>query len=257
MEQARDKPEIRWVYLSTNGLGLTQEWLDYLRSYPKGILTISMDGTASDHRLHRRAVTPDTPDTYDRVIEILPELLTVPRVVVTQTVPPATAKRMSTNFEHLMELGFRRFNFLPGYYIPWKAEQLSALGQSFDAVAERIIEEWTADRPMYVRNLFTWAPTPFFNTGFVVDADRTIHPSNIGLSGTLDALRAETQVGTLDDPPDADALQAAAERTNTLLQSHLPKKVWDSTAAVDQLLSEFCRKLYPHWAAYRKRRSAA
>ena len=126
-----------------------------------------------------------------------------------------------------------------------------------DGDAEKIIAEWSADRSFYVRNLFTWAPTPFFNTGFVVDADRTIHPSNIGLSGALDELRAETIVGTLDDPPDAEALKAAAERTNALLKSHLSPRVWESTHAVDRQLSNFCRQLYPHWAAYRKRRRAA
>ena len=134
---------------------------------------------------------------------------------------------------------------------------LDALETSMERVAQQIIAEWTADKPMYVRNLFTWAPTPFFNTGFVVDADRTIHPSNIGLSGALDELRSQTQVGTLDDPPDKEALRAAAEQTNTLLKAHLPERVWESTQAVDKLLSGFCRQLYPHWAAYRKRRRAA
>ena len=257
MEEIRKTPEIRWVYLSTNGLGLNDEWLDYLKGYPKSILTLSMDGSPEDHRLHRRAVHDDVPDTYEHVLEILPRLLTTPRVVITQTIPPSTAERMTENFEHLLGLGFRRFNFLPGYYLRWRPEQLTALEQSLNNVAEHIITQWAEDRPFYVRNLFTWAPTPFFNTGFVVDADRTIHPSNIGLSGALDALRDQTQVGTLDDPPDAAALKAAAVRTNDLLQAHLPERVWESTHAVDRLLSGFCRHLYPHWAAFRKRRRAA
>jgi hypothetical protein len=257
MEEIRKTPEIRWVYLSTNGLGLNDEWLTYLKDYPKSILTLSMDGTPEDHRLHRRAVHGDVPDTYGHVLDILPRLLTTPRLVITQTIPPSTAERMPENFDHLLGLGFRRFNFLPGYYLRWRPEQLAALHQSLNTVAERVIDQWTDDRPFYVRNLFTWAPTPFFNTGFVVDADRTIHPSNIGLSGALDALRAQTQVGSLDDPPDEAALKAAAVRTNGLLQAHLPEQVWESTHAVDRLLSGFCRQLYPHWAAYRKRRKAA
>jgi len=257
LEEARHTSEIRWVYLSTNGLGLDQDWLSYLRDYPKGILTLSMDGLPEDHRRHRRAVGNDVPDTYDHLMKLLPDLLATPRVVVTQTIPPATAVRMMENFEHLMDLGFRRFNFLPGYYLPWRPEQLDALSASLESVAQRIIEEWSADRRMYVRNLFTWAPTPFFNTGFVVDADRTIHPTNIGLSGALDELRGETQVGSLDDPPDMRTLRAAGEHTNDLLQDNLPDRVWESTLAVDRMLSAFCRQLYPHWAAYRKRRRAA
>jgi sulfatase maturation enzyme AslB (radical SAM superfamily) len=257
MEEARNLPEIRWVYLSTNGLGLDNEWLEYLASYPKSILTLSMDGTPEDHRQYRRATGANIPDTYSHVLSILPQLLSVPRLVVTQTVPPATAGRMHLNFKHLHGLGFRRFNLLPGYYLPWREEQLAGLESSLEQVAEQIIQEWTADRKLYLRNLFTWAPTPFFNTGMVVDADGTIHPSNIGLSGALDSLRSETQVGTLDAPPSPDELRAGAERTNGLLKEHLAERVWESTLAVDRLLSGFCRDLYPHWAAYRKRRRAA
>jgi pyruvate-formate lyase-activating enzyme len=257
MEEARDLDQIRWVYLSTNGLGLDKEWLAYLKGYPKGILTLSMDGRPEDHRKHRRSIGKDVPDTYSHIMGILPGLLSTPRVVVTQTVPPSTAAQMEDNFLHLMDLGFRRFNFLPGYFMPWRAPQLLALEESLEAVAQRIIHQWSQDKALYVRNLFTWAPTPFFNTGMVVDADRTIHPSNIGLSGALEGLREKTCVGTLDAPPSSEELRAAAQRTNELLERNLTDRVWESTQEVDRLLSGFCRKLYPHWAAYRKRRRAA
>ena len=79
MEAARDEPSIRWVYLSTNGLGLNQEWLDYLRSYPKGILTISLDGRPEDHRAERIAVNSAVPDAYDHVMSIKSLLLKTPR----------------------------------------------------------------------------------------------------------------------------------------------------------------------------------
>ena len=48
------RDEIRWVYLSTNGLGLDSDWLDMLSAYPKGILTLSLDGTAEQNRRFRR-----------------------------------------------------------------------------------------------------------------------------------------------------------------------------------------------------------
>ena len=98
---------------------------------------------------------------------------------------------------------------LPGYYIPWTSSQLTALDKAFAQMSERIQARWRSGQKTYVRNLFTWAPTPFFNTGLVVDADRTIHPSNVGLSGALDHLRSETSVGSLDDPLGREALRGA------------------------------------------------
>jgi pyruvate-formate lyase-activating enzyme len=256
-EEARDRRDIRWVYLSTNGLGLNDEWLAFLADYPKAILTISMDGRPDDHRRHRRATSTDVPDTYDHIIDLLPRLLNTPRVVITQTIPPAGAQHMVDNFDHLQDLGFWRFNFLPGYYLPWRPHQLAHLQQGFAEIASKLQATWAVDGRAYVRNLFTWAPTPFFNTGMVVDSDRTIHPTNIGLSGTLDHVRDETTLGTLDDPPSADRLRTAARQTNGLLERTLAPNVWSSTLAVDQELSAFCRQLYPHWANWRKRRNAA
>ena len=256
MDRAAARPEIRRVYLSTNGLGLDGDWLDYLAGYPKGILTISMDGKPDDHRRFRRTLS-GVADTYDHLMGLLPRLLQTPRLVITQTIAPATAARAADNFRHLLGLGFRRFNLLPGYYIPWRTEQIASLKASFSDIRAELEGRWAADRYTYLRNLFTWAPTPFFNTGMVVDADRSIHPSNIGLSGALDHLLEQTRVGTLDAPPSQAALRAKAEAVNGILQSALSEKVRQSTAAVDAELTALCQSLYPAFVAYRRRRGAA
>lgn len=255
MEAAREEPRVRSVYLSTNGLGLDAEWLDYLRAYPKGILTLSMDGAPEDHRRLRRAL-PGVPDTYDHVLGLREALLRTPRVVITQTFAPSTAARALENFRHLRSLGFWRFNLLPGYYIPWKPDQLLALRAGFLGIESEIRQAWASGERLYLRNLFTVAPTPFFNTGLVVDADRSIHPSNVGLSGSLSELLGKTRVGSLDDPPSPEALAAKALETNRLLEETLPDGVWAATQAVDAALTRLCEALWPDYLRSRERRSA-
>lgn len=252
IEEAERTPEIRRVYLSTNGLGLNRAWLRTITDHEKAILTISLDGAPEDNRRFRRTLHDDVPDAYDHIMSLRESILRTPRVVITQTIPPASASRASTNFDHLLSLGFRRFNLLPGYYIPWRMEQLLALQRGFDEIGERIRDIWARGGSLYLRNLYTWAPTPFFNTGFVVDADGTIHPSNLGLSSKLDDLRAQTQVGTLDEPPSPEALEERAAVVNQLLRDHLDDGVWESTQAVDGMLSELCRSLYGAWAERRR-----
>jgi MoaA/NifB/PqqE/SkfB family radical SAM enzyme len=257
---AQQLDRIRTIQLSTNGLMLDEAWLDLATAHDKTILQISMDGRPEDHRRHRRSL-PKVGDTYDRVRALAPRLRAMPRVVVTQTIPPATAAAAAENLEHLLELGFRRFNFLPGYYIPWTDEQLAALDRSFGAMARRIEGLWASGERLYVRNLTTRAPTPFFNTGLVVDADRTIHPSNVGLSGALEELLAETRCGDLDAPPTVEALDAKQREVNALLERTLPPRVWASTLAADAALTRFCESLWPRWVDARRaalaKRSAA
>ena len=256
MEYSAKKEGISKVYLSTNGLGLNDEWFNFLRSYPKGVLTLSMDGVPDAHRRNRRALD-GVPDSYDHVVSLMPQIKKTPRVVVTQTIPPSTAHRALENFEHLRELGFWRFNFLPGYYIPWKDNQIDALRAGFEGIASSVRSAWDKGENLYVRNLFTWAPTPFFNSGLVVDSDGAIHPTNMGLSGSLDHTLEDTRVGDLDHPPTREALETGAERVNALLEKHLSERVMTSTRRVDEELTLFCRGLYAPFAEYKKARRAA
>jgi hypothetical protein len=252
MKAADDEPSIRRVYVSTNGLGLTPEWIQDFQQYPKGILTISLDGKPEDHRRYRRAVDSSIPDTYDHVVSLLPILVKTPRVVVTQTIPPASVTRAASNFAHLRSLGFWRFNLLPGYYLPWRDHQLVALREQFDLIGTEIRSAWEQGEQFYLRNLFTRAPTPFFNTGLVVDADRSIHPSNVGLSGSLDDLRTRTQVGDLDHPPTPKELADRSVEVNGMLQEVLSESIWNATQAVDSELTRLCRSLYKDFARYRE-----
>ncbi len=256
LARAEALPGIRSIQLSTNGLGLDGAWLDRIEAHPKAILQISMDGRPEDHRRHRRSL-PSIGDTYDHLLPLVPRLSRMARVVVTQTIPPATARDAATNFAHLARLGFRRFNFLPGYYLPWTDEQLAALERSLSAIADEVEATWARGERLYVRNLATLAPTPFFNSGLVVDSDRTIHPSNVGLSGELSELLAETRCGDLDHPPTIDALAAKQREVNHLLETALPDRVWSSTLAADAALTRFCERLTPRWLDARRARKAA
>ncbi len=195
---AARESSIRRVYVSTNGLGLNDDWLDWVVSEPKALLTVSMDGAPADHRRFRTAL-PGVADAYDHLLTLMPRLTSTPRVVITQTIPPATAHRAAENFEHLLSLGLRRFNLLPGYFLPWRDEQLAALQSNFEKIGERIRGLWASGEYLYIRNLFVWAPTPFFNTGLVVDSDESIHSSNVVLSGKLEELGSKTRLGSLSE----------------------------------------------------------
>jgi len=256
LDEAARQPRIRQIYLSTNGLGLNPARIEALARHEKLILTVSMDGRPEDHRRLRKG-RGSVPDAYDHLVGLLPHLLALPRFVVTQTIAPSTAAQAAANFAHLVGLGIRRFNLLPGYYLPWKADQLDALDRGFAEIGAAFRADWAAGGRLYLRNLFTWAPTAFFNSGLVVDADRSIHPANVGLSGALEGLLGQTRVGDLDDPPSPEALAEAAARVPALLEGALSAEVLRSTAAVDRALGRLVEGLYPAWFAQRRARHSA
>ncbi len=237
------------VMLSTNGTRFDEGILDLLRANPRVILTLSMDGTPRDHDGLRRPLPGEAP-SFAAIEAWLPELLRLPRFVVTQTIAPSTAARAAANFRALRGMGVWRFNLLPGYYLPWNAGQLAALDESFAAIGTEFEQAWAGGDRLYLRNLFVSAPTPFYNTGFVVDSDRTIHPSNLVLA---EAVGERTRVGTLDDPPTPEALALAAARVPALLAEVYPPDVLASTTAVDRALTRLCDRLYP---AYFRARAA-
>jgi hypothetical protein len=236
------------VYLSTNGTRLDDRVLALLAEHPEVTLTLSIDGDARDHDGLRRPV-PGEPASFATISSWLPRLLALPRFVVTQTIAPATAARAADNFHALRAMGIRRFNLLPGYYLPWTDTQLVSLDVSLRAIGETFAGGWASGDRLYLRNLFTRAPTPFFNTGFVVDSDTRIHPSNLVLAQGIFGDR--TAIGTLDAPPSPEALDAAAARIPSLLAEAYSPHVLASTAAVDRLLTGLCERLYAPFLAAR------
>ncbi len=240
------------VYVSTNGTHLDAAWVEYLRAHRSVTLTLSLDGAARDHDGLRRGAA-----TYAAIVAKLPALLSLPRFVVTQTIAPSTAVRAAENFRHLRSLGITRFNLLPGYYLPWTPSQLHALREAFAEIATEFETAWTRGERLYLRNLFVRAPTPFYNTGFVVDSDRRIYANNLVLAGKLDHFRRELAVGTLDAPPTDAQLADAAARTPDVLHEALGGTLLDATAAADAELTTLCDRLYPAFFAMRARRGAA
>jgi MoaA/NifB/PqqE/SkfB family radical SAM enzyme len=251
LEEARGRPAVRRIILSSNGLRLDEAWLRYLAGHDKVVLALSLDGRPEDHRRHRRGPGAAV-DGYEHLVTLLPLLVRSRRVIVTQTIAPDLAAHAAANFDHLWELGFRRFNLLPAYFVPWRATEIQELEAALGQIGDRIRARWAEGQRLYLKNLYTWAPTPLFNTGLVVDSDRSIHASNVGLASSYQDLLADTRVGDLDDPPSLGALTARAAEMPALLAARVPEPIWRATVAVDEVLGRLCRGLYADWVLHRK-----
>ena len=107
-----------------------------MKQQSKLILTLSMDGLARDHRRMRRplAESKETVDSYHHIRSLLPELLRVPRLVITQTIAPATARNAVENFGAFAGIGLSAVQFFfPG--ILFRGDPSSCSSSSKGSVA--------------------------------------------------------------------------------------------------------------------------
>ncbi len=171
-----------------------------------------------------------------------------PRLVLTQTIAPATARRAAENFSHLRGLG-SALNLLPGYYIPWKDAQLADL-----KTGRRPSLPHSTGRPGQRESRSTCATsspgrprpssTPAWSWTPTADPPQQYRPV-----GALDESRSATVCGDLDHPPEPAALAAKAQEINGLLERTVAPLAWQSTQAVDAALTAMVQGLYPDRAA--------
>lgn len=251
--RAADDPRIQSVTLCTNGIGLDESWLERIRSCEKLVVAVSLDGTPEDNRRFRRQLVDD--DAYDHVAALAARLARLPRVVVTEVIPPATASRAHINFQHLLSLGFRRLKLLPAYYVPWSETQLASLRAGFEEIAGSVRAMWRSGQHVYIRNLFSLSAQPTFNSAMTIDADGRIYSSDFVLTGISDDARDSMCLGTMDSPPTLRAIVEGARAFEESIGSYFSPTIWSSTLRADAELTRFCRTLYPAWRQWRERRN--
>jgi hypothetical protein len=162
-------------------------------------------------------------------------------IVVTRACRPAVLVR---GLRQLVREGYRRFNFLPAYYVHWDEAQLVRLRDSLAAAARVIRALWDAGIPVEVRNLSESAPVPLFNDMVTVDVDGSLYASNLihskGIEPWLDMLK----LGTADRPfPSRAEVSAASSRIGTVLDAWLRPDVAAATRRADEELSGFVEEL--------------
>lgn len=157
-------------------------------------------------------------------------------------IPPGEAPAMTARRLALARrLGYRRFNFLPAYFVPWSPAQLKGLAAAF-AGLRLVLGRWSAaGRPVEVVNLARRGTTPLYNDGLVVDTDGEVYNSNLILADAVRPHRRRLHLGhvlncgRLAARPAADAAQ--------VLDDSFSPEVMASTRAVDAALTEFCLAL--------------
>jgi uncharacterized protein len=134
--------------ITTNGLALDDEWLDYAVRNDI-LIAMSFDGVQAAHDSHRRL--PGGGGTYDVLLARLKTLLAIrPYASVLMAVNPDTARYLADSVEFLLDLGARYLIVSLNYAADWTEPDFAVLGKQFKRLGRKYIEWTRAGRKFYL-----------------------------------------------------------------------------------------------------------
>lgn len=157
------------------------------------------------------------------------------------TITPYNVEYLYFIFIDLLKKGFKKFNFLPAYFIKWNRKSKTILKHEFNIIKTLIKNLWKSNHYIYVKNLSTYSSTPLFNNGLVVDCNGDIFLNNLILSRHFAYLRDGLCIGNVNEP--LNIKWKKRYDYNNLIKDSLDSKLYNSTLEVDNILTEFCTSL--------------
>ncbi|MGD8452547.1 MAG: radical SAM protein [Phycisphaerae bacterium] len=144
----RDGDQRYHFKITTNGLALDDDWLDYaIRN--DILVAMSFDGVRAAHDAHRRL--PNGRSSYDVLLARLKALLAVrPYASVLTTVNPDTAQYLAESIELLIDLDVRYPIVSPNYAGDWTEADFRVLQKQYQRLGRRYIEWTRAGRKFYL-----------------------------------------------------------------------------------------------------------
>jgi uncharacterized protein len=136
----RDSSRPARFSVTTNGLGLSPERLEFLRR-ERFDLCFSMDGDRPAQDASRRLA--DGTSSFERTQAALREALgALPDLEVVAVVTPANVRFLPQSVEYLSSLGARRIILNPDYYSPWSEKDLADWRGAYQAVGDFFLRQF-------------------------------------------------------------------------------------------------------------------
>ncbi|MDP1852668.1 MAG: radical SAM protein [Candidatus Omnitrophota bacterium] len=243
---ARKKAEILHkkiqFQLTTNGSLLNNKIIDFLKTNRDIELIISLDGDR-DTQLRNR-ITKNKKESFDTIILNRHKLFSSypGRVTINMVIAPNTAEVFYNNFIYVLKLGFNRFNFLPAYFIYWDKNKIKLLKNNFYKIARFILGNRNK-MDIYIRNLDFTNTVPLFNAGLVVDCNGDIFTNNLFLAKYFAPFRKQLKIGSVRSLPFIKTHFPGLANIRQIIKEGVSKPIFDSTMAVDKVLTSFVRYL--------------
>lgn len=231
--------------ITTNGVPLNDGILSFIQNNPEIELIVSLDGDRESQLINRVSLNRNL-DSYSYIIN-QKRILKLPKLTINIVAAPNQVNKFFHNFMHIFTLGFRRFNFLPAYFVEWQKEELKLLKKQFYKIAKFILKQ---DGRVYIKNLDYFSKMPLFNDGLVIDYNGDIFSNNLILSKHFAHLRSKLKMGNIKEYSSYSSIFLKPPNINYLIKKENNRELLESTQKADQILTDFVNLLKNETSRY-------
>lgn len=138
--------------ITTNGVLLTEERLDYMKENNIGML-LSIDGAKATQDYNRSF--HNGKGSFDVIEPLIPKILEInPSVTFRMTTIPATCHHVFENISYAIDQGFSNFFVIPNYFEAWDNEHRAILQKEMRKYTEYYIETCRAGKHPITFSIF-------------------------------------------------------------------------------------------------------
>lgn len=228
--------------VTTNGTILSPEIFDFFKNNENIELILSLDGKESDHLKNRKGNLRPI-NSHQNILKNLDSILDIDNLSINVVLAPNQVRNFSGNFLYLLKLGFRRFNFLPAFFVTWSSSELAELKKQLNLVAKVIkaLRVKSNDK-IIIKNEFFSSETPLFNQGFIIGCDGDIYLNNMFFTKYFYELRKDYRLGNiLNFNQMFDGFEF--RNYSQVIKEYIAPDIYRSSLNIDMLLSNFIEKL--------------
>lgn len=172
--------------------------------------------------------------------DIFKKLFYLPFLTLTINVSPKSVINLSEEFNRFYNLGFRRFNILPLYYINWPGDSPRILKEEL-----KKIKFFCREHPeIYFKNIDFKGDVPLFNTCLTCDVSGNIFSSNIILFKNFSKFKKNFLLGNIHNiDTNKELVISKDHRLENVINKTFSKKILRDTFKIDDILNAFVDSL--------------
>ena len=246
-QQAKNFYKTIEFVISTNGWSITEEKLQWLQNY-KVKLELSLDGD-SETQNHSRQAFRKEQDSYQNSIATKTQMIQSMDFFydVIMVVPPKMISKLSDNFIHIAQQGWRRIQINYALGMMWTKEEKQIFANELMKIGVFLRERWTEGDFVSLINLESDPMNMRLNGEITIDWDGTIHNGNAFLLKGRKA--GELLLGQVDDLCNFDRYWLDVVDNDTLLDSTYSPEITKNNLEVGKILISFIKWMRKHGIA--------